>query len=277
MAAWTDDLLDKLSTGMRYDQRPLAVLGLSRRIHGLRSSGLTDGIRNAAKQAREGRMADAATAQYPLIRPLLEAEFTMRSGSEYALIRDLREQLTGLIAAQQQLHAACGETEDFAARATELAQAQAGLRNRLVLAALPTIPAPRARLFDLELPTPPPGHERRLHAEALMGEAMAHLQAKAKDEALASQSQAITTLKELDAILTHWSDELAKKALGVSSQVSDASDRAAVLEQFESRQIGLLEQTEEAALDKKNPETLLEDQQALLEEVEGVPRGALRR
>lgn len=266
VAAWTDDLLDKLSAGMRYDNRPLAVLGLSRRIHALRANELTDRIRDAAKLASEGRTADAASAQYPLIRPLLEAEFTMRSGAEYALIQDLREQLTGLIAAQQQLNAACGEAGDFAKRAAEFSQSQADLRNRLVLAPLPTIPAPRARLFDLNPPPAPPSHERRLHAEALMGEAMAHLDAKTQDKALASQNGAITALKELDAILTLWSDELAQKSLGVSAQVSDATDRAGVLEQFEARQIALLEQTEEAALDKKNPKNLLDDQQALLDE-----------
>ena len=37
VAAWTEELLDKLSQGMRYDQRPLAVLGLNRRIHDLRA------------------------------------------------------------------------------------------------------------------------------------------------------------------------------------------------------------------------------------------------
>jgi hypothetical protein len=150
-----------------------------------------------------------------------------------------------------------------------LSQAQASLRNRLALAPLPTIPAPRAGFFDLELPPAPPGHERRLHAEAMMGGALAHLEAMARDQALASQSEAIAALKDFDAILTHWSEELAKKSLGVSAQVSDATaHRSGGFEQLESRQIGLLEQTEEAALDEKNPRFLLADQQALLEEVE---------
>lgn len=263
VAAWTDDLLNKLTAGMRYDNKALAVLGLSRGIHALRTSKLSDEIRNAAKLAREGRMADAAAAQYPLTLPLIEAEFPMRAGSDYALIRDLREQLTFLIAEQQQLHDACGEAENLAT----LSQQQASLRNRLVLAALPTVAAPRARLFELELPKPPPGHELRLKTEALMGEATTQLKANAKAEALASQAGAIAALKELDLILTGWSNELAKKTLGVSSQVSDASARAGTLEQFEARQIALLEQTEEAALDEKNPKEVIEGQQALLDEI----------
>ena len=33
VATWTDTLLQNLSDGMRYDKRPLAVLGLSRRMY----------------------------------------------------------------------------------------------------------------------------------------------------------------------------------------------------------------------------------------------------
>lgn len=263
VAAWTDDLLNMLTAGMRYDNKALAVLGLSRSIHALRTSKLSDEIRNAAKLAREGRMADAAAAQYPLAIPLIEAGFPMRAGSDYALIRDLRVQLTFLIAEQQQLQTESGEAENLAT----LSQQQASLRNRLVLAALPTVAAPRARLFELELPKPPPGHELRLKTEALMGEATTQLKANAKAEALASQAGAIAALKELDLILTGWSNELAKKTLGVSSQVSDASAHAGTLEQFEARQIALLEQTEEAALDEKDAKEVIEGQQALLDEI----------
>ena len=39
----------------------------------------------------------------------------------------------------------------------------------------------------------------------------------------------------------------------LAKMVSDATDRAGVLEQLENRQLLLLEQTENAALDAKNP------------------------
>lgn len=267
VAGWTDDLLDNLSSRMRYDKRPLAVLGLNRRIHGLRTSGLADDIRKTAGLIRESRTADAAALQYQLIRPLLEAEFTMRSGSEYALIRGLREQVVGMIADQQGLLDICREAENFAATAPEISQRQAELRDRLVLALMPAIPAPRARLFDLDPPQVPPCHERRLDAEASMGEALAHLEDKARDEALASQGRAIAALQELNTVLTGWSEELAQKSLGVSAQVSDTSKMVGALEQLEAGQIGLLEQTEDAALEEKNPESLIQGQQALLESV----------
>jgi hypothetical protein len=261
VAAWTEQLLDRLTQGMRYDERPLAVLGLSRRIHDLRTGGVADAIRAAAALAREGKTTEAATAQYPLIRPLLEAEFTMRTGSEFALIRDLREQLTALITEQQDLLKTNGEMADLKKR-------QAKLRDALVLAPLPSIPAARARLFDLEYPPVPPTDDLRLQAESLMTEAVARLEAGARDDAVDRQREAIESLRELDTILTRWSGELAQKALGVSALVSEATNRAGVLEQLETRQIGLLEQTEEAALDEKNPPALTEDQESLAAEIE---------
>jgi len=268
LAAWADALLDQLTKGMRYDQRPLAVLGLSRRIHDLRTRKITDAIRDAARLAREGKTTEAATSDYPLIRPLLEAEFTMRSGSEFALIRNLRDQLTALISGQQDLLATCNDPAETAPRAPDLIKRQAGLRAALVLAPLPAIPAPRTRLFDLAMPPAPPADDLRLRAEALMTEAVSRLEAGAKDDAVARQREVIDALRELDTILARWSTELAQKVLGVSALVSDATNRAGVLEQFETRQITLLEQTEEAALDEKNPPALNEDQKTLTLEIE---------
>jgi hypothetical protein len=268
VAAWTDRLLDQLTHGMRYDQRPLAVLGLNRRIHDLRSRMITDAIRSAATLAREGKTAEAATAQYPLIRPLLEAEFTMRTGAEFAVIQQLREQLNSLISGQRDLLATCEGLADPGERAPELRKRQTMLRDALVLAPLPAIPAPRTRLFDLAMPPAPPSDDLRLRAEALMTESIGRLEAGAIGDAVARQREAIESLREFDTILTRWSSELAQKSLGVSSLVSDATNRAGVLDQLETRQIGLIEQTEEAALDEKNPEALVTDQQALATEIE---------
>lgn len=268
VAEWTDTLLEQLTKGMRYDKRALAVLGLSRRIHDLRTGGLSDAIRETARLARDGRMTEAASANYPLIRPLLEAEFTMRSGSEYARIRELREHISSAIAGQQELLALGTKKGIDGEMASELTVRQRELRDTLVLASLPAIPAPRTRLFDLEVPPAPPTDKLRLRSEKLMTDALGHLSTGAMDQARSVQAEAIEALKELDAILTGWSSELAQQSLGVSSLVSDATNRAGYLEQLEARQIGLLEQTEEAALDEENPPVLLEDQLALSKEIE---------
>jgi len=268
VAKWTEQLLDRLTNGMSYEKRPLAVLGLNRRIHDLRTAGLVDSIRETAKLTREGKTAEAAALQYPLIRPLLEGEFTIRSGSEFALIRDLREKLTNLISNQQDLLSTCEELDTLAGKIPELEKRQAALRDTLVLATLPSIPAAHTRLFDLVMPPVPPTDEFRLRAETLMSESLANIEAGSKDDTVARQREAIAALREFEGILNRWSVELAQKSLGVSALVSDATNRVGVLEQFETRQIVLLEQTEEAALDELNPKTLAEDQQSLTMEIQ---------
>ncbi len=265
IATWTDQLFEQITAGMRYDNRPLAVLGLSRRIYDLRESKLTDALRTAASLAKEGKPAEANTALYPLIRPLLEAEFTMRSGAEYALIRSLREQLATLISEQEKLITDAEVATDFKA----LAKRQAALRDGLVLSGMSNIPAPRAGLLDLILPPAPPSDEKRLRAESLM---TAAIQAQSKDEALTRQRDALAALRELDGIITRWSVELAQNTLGVSTQVSDASDRIGVLEEFETRAIGLIEQIEEVALDEKDPAALIEELLAMTVELNAFRR-----
>ncbi|MFK7850410.1 MAG: hypothetical protein AB8D78_05470 [Akkermansiaceae bacterium] len=268
VAAWTETLLNRLTEGMRYDKKPLAILGLSRRIYELRTGKVADQIRQAALLARDGKTAEAAEAQYPLIRPLLEAEFTMRSGSEYALIRDLREQLGSLMAGQKELLESCEGLDDFNGKIPDLKEQQTKLRDSLVLASLPKISAPRTRLFDMTLPPVPPSDKLRLAAEEFMTASAEKITAGEKDKAVASQRAAIESLEKLDKVLTRWSAELAQRVLGVSALVSDATNRAGALEQLETLQIGLLEQTEEAALDEKNPANLVEDQKALAMEVD---------
>ena len=267
VAVWTEELLDKLSRSMRYDQKPLAVLGLTRRIHDQRAGEITKAIRQVATLTREGKSNEAANSLYPLIRPLIGAEFTMRPGSEYATIRGLREKLGSLISEQEALLAACKEATDSGKLAAELASRQATLRDALVLAPLPSIPAPRTRLSDLTMPPAPPADDLRIRIESDMTQSIVHLKAGAKDDALSRQREAIESLKKLDTIIVRWSEELAQKTLGTSSLVSDATNRAGVLTKLETVQLDLLERTEKAARSKKDVEGFTQEQQSIAQEL----------
>lgn len=267
VAAWTDDLLRRLSAGMPYGKRPLAVLGLSRRIHTLRTARLTEALRSVAADTRAGKPEQSASLS-PLIRPLIEAAFTMRSGVEYAAISTLREQLAAWAVDQERLLADVRAADDFGTTAASLARRQAALRDALVLAVLPGIPAPRATLLDLTFPPVPPGDACRHRAETLATEAVAALHAQARDEATACQQKVVEALRELESIVDRWAPELAQKTLGASMQVSDANERIAALEAFEARQIRLIEHTEEFALDDNDPAALIEDLAALADDLD---------
>ena len=267
VAGWAEELLDKLSQNMRYDLKPLSVLGLSRRIHDQRVGEITKAIRQVATLTREGKSQEAANIQYPLIRTFIEAEFTMRPGSEYATIRSLREKLSSLISEQQNLITACNDAKDSAKLVLELASRQATLRDSLVLASLPSIPALRTRLSDLTMPPAPPAAELRLRIEADMTQAIVHLKAGTKKDALSWQHEAIDSLKKLDAIINRWSEELAQKTLGTSALVSDASNRLGVLTKLEIAQLELLERTEKAVRNKKDGGEFANEQQSLAQEL----------
>ena len=93
------------------------------------------------------------------------------------------------------------------------------------------------------------GMPERINEEVFiaMAKALENLNAKSKDEALKNQEEALATVEEFGAILEVWSVELAQMALGVSADVSDASDRVGVCEQLDTSQANVQLQTEEAA------------------------------
>lgn len=264
LADWTGQLLADLRAGMRYDRRPLAVLALIRRMKDLDAAGAERRMREAAGFLRAGQAAEAAAAQSATIVPLLAAGFSARTGSEYEAVMEARRLLDSLVEEQQRLRGDCaGNAGSTAASAA----VQQRLRERLLLAAIPAIPAPRSRLFDDVLQEVPPSVNLRLAAEQAMGQALAALQSGDRAAAVEHQRKAEAALEPLRDIVARWSVELGTRSQGLSSLVSDATDRATRIEEYETRQIGLLEKTEEAALDETQPEKLAEPQQFLAEEV----------
>ncbi len=263
VAGWTRELMDQLEAGMRYDQRPLAVLALTRRIKELRAAAVEESMREAAVMIRGGKVAEVAAVQAAVVLPLLEAEFGVRTGAEFAAVLELSDLLDSLLASQRELRGECENASDVA----PLVATQSALREQLLLAMLPSIPAPRARLMDDRLPMVPPARDLRFAAERSMADAVALLRAGDKDTTLAHQQVVVDSLAQLRDIVDRWSVEVATRTQGHSRVVSDATDRLTRIEEFETRQISLLEKTEEAALDEKNPEQLAEPQEFLADEL----------
>lgn len=264
LADWTGQLLADLRAGMRYDRRPLAVLALSRRMTDLSAGGVEKRMRETAGLLHAGRVAEAAIVQRATVVPLLAAGFSVRTGSEYEAVMQARSLLGSLVEDQSRLR---GECDGEVGTSVDLAMAQQRLWQRLALMAIPAIPALRPRLFDDALPEVPPSGSLQLAAEQAMGQALAALRSGDRTTAVARQREAEAAIGPLRDIVTRWSVELGTRSKGLSSLVSDATDRMTRLEEYEARQIGLLEKTEEAALDDKQPERLAEPQQFLAEEL----------
>lgn len=269
LAEWTRHLTASLLGGMRYDKRPIAVLGLTRRIKELGASGAETKMGQAAELIRNGKTSEAALLQTEIIQPLLKSEFSMRTGAEYAAIMKFRSQLESLLQRQKELRATCEEltSADFAQTNPDLTKTQAEIQELLVTALLPPIPTPRARLLDQTFPEPPPVMKLRTEGENAMANALTRLKSGAQKEAVARQLEVEQKLSGFSELLDRSSLELSLRAQGLNALVSTATERVTLIEDFEERQIVLLEQTEEAALDEVKPVAQAEAQKFLAEEV----------
>ena len=278
LAGWTDHLRTSLRKGMRYDKRPIAVLGLTQRIKELGASRATDKMRKSAGLIRNGKTAEAATLQNEILIPLLEAEFSVRTGAEYAAIMKFRSQLEALLKRQKELHATCEKmtAADFKKDHQKLAKTQAEIQELLVTSLLPPIPTPKPRLFDQTFPSAPPVMKLRTEGENAMAKAVFQLAAGEQKEALIHQLEVAKRLAEFSELLDRSSLELSLRAQGLNALVSTATERITLIEDFEERQIILLEQTEEAALDEVKPDSQAEAQQFLAEEVAAFRQALLK-
>ncbi|MDG2221904.1 MAG: hypothetical protein P8L85_11010 [Rubripirellula sp.] len=269
LANWTNELILALQNGMRYDKRPISVLGLTRRIKELRNSGAEAKMLQAADLIRAGEKTEATTLHTEILAPLLAAEFSMRTGSEYAAIRSFGEQLDLILKDQQALRSSCANLNagEFKTQTADLFDRQSDLQASLAQALLPVVPTPRPRLFDQKFREPPPVKERRVAAEAAVASALEGLINGQQRQTLEAQRNAEQQLADLAKLLKESALEISLRTEGLNLLVSIATERVTQIEDYEARQIVLLEQTEESALDELKSEPLVEPQTFLAEEV----------
>jgi len=269
LAQWTDRLLTDLQSGMRYTKRPLAVLRLTRSVKELRNARVEATMREAAAMIRQGRTDQAASLQAGLVRTVLEAEFSVRSSGEYATLMQARNLLVSLVNAQKDLRVECAAmtAEQFRKRRSTIADTQTTLRRKLLLMLLPSIPAPRASLFDDAPPQSPPTAVLLADADRAMADALTQIAAGQREATADQQREAEKAMAALAETVDRWSVELGLKTQGLSTLVAAVNERLSLIEQYETRQIGLLEKSDIAAAEGKKVESLAESQLFLAEEV----------
>lgn len=269
LSKWTGELVTSLRNGMRYEKRPIAVLHLTRRIKDLASSGVIGQLAEAGKLIESEKRGEAANLQSKIIHSYLAAEFSMRTGAEYAAIMSFRKILDQIQQGHTTLQARCQamKPDEFSREHAKLAALQAALRDELLPALLPPVPAMRPQLYDQTLPQPPPVDSIRLAIEEALHDSFLQLSEGKQQAALSQQIEATQSLRKLDKILEASTVELGLRTSGLTSLVSRANEIVAMIEDFEARQISLLEKTEEAALDEVDSSSLSEPQDFLASEV----------
>lgn len=269
LAQWTEKLIADLQAGMRYDKRPLAVLRLVRSVKDLHESGTIEQMQASAKLINEKQGQQAGAIQADLVRALLDAEFSVRLTGAYSTLLKTRDLIGSLAAVQDamRLKNADLSAADFDAQREEIAKVQTTLRKQLLTMMLPTVPAPRAALFDETPPQAPPIDAMLAQADRAMMQALSQLGSGDQQTVVAHQLQAQQVLAELFTAVDRWSVELGLQSQGLGTLVAASSDRMSRLEEYEARTIGLLEKTDLAAAEEQKVDRLAESQLSLADEL----------
>ncbi|MBC8373094.1 MAG: hypothetical protein H8E53_05830 [Planctomycetes bacterium] len=259
----------------------LVAFNLSRLTKKLRSVGVDTKMLEAVALIRKSESGDSGKAprlQAEVISSLLHAEFRLRIGAEHeALVKagdlfmlqagdqkKLRVEITALT------------DEQFKQRQAEFARAQVALQMKLQLLLMPEIPAPRARLFDINLPSRPPVDKLLSAAEGAMKKSTALIDAGDRDKAVIQQQQAEASFDALVGIVRQRIEVMAEQER-LAALIGAVGKHAAEIALFVERQLGLLEKTEAAADDKTDSAYLARLQQQLADDVEKFRMGIVER
>ena len=271
LAQWTQKLIDDLQSGLQYQERPLAVLRLTRSIKNIRSSGTIERMQTASTLIVKNQNKEANTLQSDLVRTLLDAEFSVRLSGAYSTLLQTRDLIRTLADLQEQLliDITKSDPDRFRNQRDTFKQVQQSIRKQLITMMLPTVPAPRAGLFDEKMPQPPPVQNLLQQADEVMAEISRSLEMSGKQKIIESQTTANQLLIEVVNLVDRWSVDMGLQTQGVGTLVASSSQRMTNIEEFESRVIGILERTDLTALEEQTLEPLIEPQRNLADEISG--------
>ncbi len=247
----------------------LVAFSLSRLVKELRSDGVETKMSEAVVLIGKAESNDATALQADVIRALLKAEFRLRLGAEHEALVRAGELFAAQANQQKMLRDLNAKLtpEQFKQGRSEIAQAQAELHRKLHLLLMPTIPARRPRLFDKELPSPPPVDDLLTAAEGAMEKAVALINSGDQDKANNAQQQAEESFEALSEMVRARLEILIERER-VAGLVTLSGNRVTDISQFVERQLVLLDKTEDAADDESDSAYLAQLQQKLGDDVE---------
>ncbi len=250
----------------------LVAFNLSRLTKKLRTVGVDTKMLEAVALIRKSASGDSGKAprlQAEVIRSLLHAEFRLRIGSEYEALVKAGDLFGSQVNDQKKLRVEITALTDeqFKQRQAEFARAQVALQMKLQLLLMAEIPAPRAHLFDMNLPSRPPVDKLLSAAEGAMKKSAALIDAGDRDKVLIQQQQAETSFAALVGIVRQRIEVMAERER-LAALIGAIGKHAPKIALFVERQLSLLEKTEDAADDKADSAHLARLQQQLADDVE---------
>ena len=271
MAVWTEKLISDLQAGMRYQQRPLAVLRLIRSVKKLQNVRTVQRMIEVHSLIGKGDVNDATNVQMELVRTLLDAEFSVRLSGAYSTLLEARERIRALAAVQRRFAKECNEmnAEEFKSQQSANTRTQQALHKQLTTILLPSVPPSRAGLLDETMPVVPPVSSLRTQAGNAMIQTMVHLETGDQKAVAAQQMLAQQALDDLLPLMESWAVEMGLQTQGLGTVVADCSTRMGSIEEYEARVIGFLEKTDLALLEEKSLQSISDSQQNLVDEITG--------
>ena len=242
---------------------------LSSLVRRLGDDGADAKMREAAALIGEGKPVDAARIQAGVVAKLLHAEFRLRVGAEHEALSKARELFQSQAREQKRLRlqSAALRPDAFAERRVEIARAQRALRLRLQELLMPAIPAPRPRLFDVDLPTPPAVEDLLTTAETSMDRAAESIASGDRDAGARQQQKAEGSLHALASIAAGRIGSIAQaeRAKALLSLCAEGTTKIGL---FEERMLALIEKAEDAAADRSASAHLAGMERVLADDVE---------
>jgi hypothetical protein len=230
-------------------------------------------MREAANLIERAESKKAARLQAEAIAALLDAEFRLRIGAEYEALLTAGNLFTAEAAGQKQLREESARLtpEEFARKQAEIAKSQAAIHRQLQMLLMPSVPAPRPRLFDAVPPSLPPVDDLLADAENALKAAFSQIKSGDRESAASHQQQAEAAFAKLAEIVSQRMEAMMLEPR-MSAMVTHSGKLAAQIAMFEERLLALLERTEDAADDEVNTVAFARLNQALADDVEGFHR-----
>lgn len=245
-------------------EEALTAFTLSRVVKKMINDGMEPRLQQASDLIRKNSAGDAAKRQAEVVQALLNAESRLRVGGERDALVTAKALYETLVGEQAKMRLAMDAMDDKTYResSTAFAAEQEALHRKLQMLLMPQIPARRPRLFEDNYPLPPPVADLLATADDAMKRAAAAIAKGERDAARKDQELVEKSFKELAGISSARIAAITQ-ILRITRFKFTAEEMYERFARYSDGLNALLEETEDAAADKKQANSLA-DRQTLL-------------
>lgn len=250
-------------------EEALMAFTLSRVVKKMLNDGMEPRLKQTADLIRKGSSGDAAKLQAEVIQALLHAEARLRVGAERDALVKAKALYQSLVAEQAEMRLALDAVDDttFRDKGAAFAAEQETLQRKLQMLLMPQVPARRVRLFEDSLPLAPPVADLLATADDAIKRAAAAIAKGEREAARKDQEIVENSFNELAGI-SNARILAITQILRIGRFGFAADELDSRFERYSDRLLGLLEETEDAAAEETQSNTLADRQSSLADTIQ---------